>query len=106
MSSDNTSTSGILTSKTFVAVLGSPAWSVHDSKKFWWHDPRAETAAYGSILMRFPNPPQFEDTFGNRDPLQARLAFLVLDLDLNVSLSYDFFEVHYVSSEILLKRVV
>lgn len=30
-------------------------------QKFRWHDPRAETAAYCSILMWLPNPPQFEN---------------------------------------------
>lgn len=43
-----------------------------------------------AAFLRLPNPPQFEDSFGNRDPLQSRLAFLVLDLDFNVSLPYDF----------------
>lgn len=40
--------------------------------------------------MRLPNPPHLEDSFRNRDPLHARLAFLVLDLNFKVPLSYDF----------------
>lgn len=42
MSSGATSASGILASKTSMAVAGTPACSVLDSESFWWRDPKVE----------------------------------------------------------------